>query len=277
MANSYSSDASTSVLLVGAGKMGSALLSGWLEQEGAWAISVADPFLEEDEYRQYEDAGVTFIESPQDLAVKPEAIVFAVKPQQLKELTPAYAAIAQDALVISVAAGVRIATLESLLGERTAILRAMPNLPAQVGMGITAFFPNKRVRLAHMELSERLLGAVGATLAVTVENQIDAVTAISGSGPAYVFLLAECLEMAAMEVGLDPEAAQILARATIAGSGGLLGMIDADASQLRESVTSPGGTTHAALKVLLDERNGLQQLLTKAVVAARNRARELGE
>jgi pyrroline-5-carboxylate reductase len=184
--------------------------------------------------------------------------------------------VAQGALVISIAAGIKISTLEELLGPKTAIIRAMPNLPAQVGMGITAFFPNPRVNLSHMELSEDLLSATGATLAVTSEDQLDAVTAISGSGPAYVFLLCEALENAAMEAGLDPEAAQILARATVAGSGGLLGMTEEDASVLRESVTSPGGTTAAALTHLMNEATGLQPLITKAVLAARDRAKALG-
>jgi pyrroline-5-carboxylate reductase len=265
------------LLTIGAGRMGGALVQGWLDAQIDAEITAIDPNLSELEYSRLESAGVQFSEGPHDLHGQFHAVVLAVKPQMMREVAQQYKAAAQGALVISVAAGIRIATLESLLGPKTAIIRAMPNLPAQVGMGVTAFFPNARVNLSHMELSERLLSAVGATIAVTAEDQLDAVTAVSGSGPAYVFLLCEALENAAMEAGLDPEAAQILARATIAGSGGLLGMTEEDAGFLRESVTSPGGTTAAALAHLMDEKSGLQGLMTRAVLAARDRARQLAE
>jgi pyrroline-5-carboxylate reductase len=265
------------LLTVGAGRMGGALVQGWLDAQIDAEITAIDPNLSELEYSRLESAGVQFSEGAEDLHGQFHAVVFAVKPQLLREVASSYKRACEGALVISVAAGIRIATLEGLLGPKTAIIRAMPNLPAQVGMGVTAYFPNSRVNLSHMELTERLLSAVGTTIAVTAEDQLDAVTAVSGSGPAYVFLLCEALENAAMEAGLDPEAAQILARATVAGSGGLLGMTEEDAGFLRESVTSPGGTTAAALAHLMDEKSGLQSLLTKAVLAARDRAKQLAD
>jgi pyrroline-5-carboxylate reductase len=269
-------DQKLKILTIGAGRMGGALVQGWLDSGLDLDITIIDPHLSELDYSRLESAGVTFAEGPEDATGPYDAVILAVKPQILKDVVASYARVVQGALVISIAAGVRIGTLESLLGPKTAIIRAMPNLPAQVGMGITAFFPNAKANLGHMELSEDLLSATGATLAVTAEDQLDAVTAISGSGPAYVFLLCEALENAAMEAGLDPEAAQILARATVAGSGGLLGMTEEDASVLREGVTSPGGTTAAALAHLMDEGSGLQPLITKAVLAARDRAKALG-
>lgn len=265
------------LLAIGAGRMGGALIQGWLDAGLEAEITAIDPNLDELGYSRLEAAGVRFSEGPEDLHGQFSAVVLAVKPQLLRQVAEQYKQACQGALVVSIAAGIRIKTLETLLGPKTAIIRAMPNLPAQVGMGVTAFFPNARVNLSHMELSERLLSAVGATIAVTAEDQLDAVTAVSGSGPAYVFLLCEALENAAMEAGLDPEAAQILARATVAGSGGLLGMTEEDASFLRESVTSPGGTTAAALTHLMDEKSGLQTLMTRAVLAARDRARQLAE
>jgi pyrroline-5-carboxylate reductase len=268
-------DGQLRILLIGAGRMGGALAQGWLDAELGAEITVVDPHLTEAEYSRLEEAGVVFAAGPDDARGHFSAVVLAVKPQVLAEVAPAFAAKAAGALVISIAAGTRIAALEAMFGPNAAILRAMPNLPAQVGMGVTAFFPNRKVNLSHMEITEKLLSAVGATIAVTQEDQLDAVTAISGSGPAYVFWLCECLENAAMEAGLDPEAAQILARATVAGSGGLLGMTEEDAGALRESVTSPGGTTAAALTHLMDERTGLQPLVTKAVLAARDRAKAL--
>jgi pyrroline-5-carboxylate reductase len=277
MARDETSEEKVSVLAIGAGRMGGALIQGWLDAKLDAEITAVDPGLSELDYSRLESAGVVFAEGPEDLHATFDAVILAVKPQMLREVAAQYRQAAQGALVISVAAGIRIATLETLLGPKTAIIRAMPNLPAQVGMGVTAYFPNSRVNLTHMALNERLLSATGATIAVTAEDQLDAVTAVSGSGPAYVFLLCEALENAAMEAGLDPEAAQILARATVAGSGGLLGMTDEDASALRESVTSPGGTTAAALTHLMDEKTGLQPLLTKAVLAARDRAKQLAE
>jgi pyrroline-5-carboxylate reductase len=265
------------LLAIGAGRMGGALIQGWLDAKIDAEITAIDPNLSELEYSRLEAAGVQFAEGPADLRGTFDAVILAIKPQLLREVASSYKNVCMGSLVISVAAGIRIATLEGLLAPRAAIIRAMPNLPAQVGMGITAFFPNARVNLSHMELSERLLSAVGATIAVAAEDQLDAVTAVSGSGPAYVFLLCEALENAAMEAGLDPEAAQILARATVAGSGGLLGMTEEDAGFLRESVTSPGGTTAAALAHLMDEKSGLQALMTRAVLAARDRAKQLAE
>jgi pyrroline-5-carboxylate reductase len=265
------------LLAIGAGRMGGALIQGWLDAGLDAEITAIDPNLDELAYSRLESAGVLFSEGPEDLHGQFHAVVLAVKPQMLRQVAEQYKQACLGALVVSVAAGIRIKTLETLLGPKTAIIRAMPNLPAQVGMGVTAYFPNSRVGLNHMELTERLLSAVGTTIAVTAEDQLDAVTAVSGSGPAYVFLLCEALENAAMEAGLDPEAAQILARATVAGSGGLLGMTEEDASFLRESVTSPGGTTAAALSHLMDEKTGLQTLLTRAVLAARDRARQLAE
>ncbi len=178
--------------------------------------------------------------------------------------------------MLSIAAGTNTATLRNAWGRRARIVRAMPNTPGAIGHGITALYAAKGTTAKDKVLAERLLAALGETVWVKREADIDAVTAVSGSGPAYVFLLAEALAAAAQAEGLSRSLAEKLARATVAGSGALLAADPAPAAELRRAVTSPGGTTEAALNILL-AKNGLVPLLRKAVAAARKRAKELGD
>lgn len=204
------------------------------------------------------------------------AIVVAVKPQAAGEVLPGLASLVDPAtVVISIMAGQKLATMESALPPRTAIVRTMPNTPAAIGRGITVAVPNAHVTAAQRELAERLLAAIGVVEWIDDEALMDAVTAVSGSGPAYVFLLAEYLARAGAAAGLPAEIAEKLARVTVAGSGELLHLSPEDAATLRKNVTSPGGTTAAALSVLMAD-NGLEPLMKAAVEAATRRSRELG-
>ena len=259
--------------LVGAGKMGSAMLDGWL------ALGL-DP------------KHVTVIEpqpSPEisslagrGLRLNPaegrdrnfSAIILAVKPQTAPEIMRDVAALAGErSLVLSIMAGRSVDFLQEELPQ-AAIVRAMPNLPASIGRGITVAVANRDVTPEQRELAHRLLAAIGAVEWVSDEGLIDAVTAVSGSGPAYVFLLAEALAKAGVAAGLPAPLADKLARATVAGSGALLDRTAADAATLRQDVTSPGGTTAAALEVLM-AADGMEPLMKKAVAAAARRSREL--
>jgi pyrroline-5-carboxylate reductase len=179
-------------------------------------------------------------------------------------------------LFLSVAAGTPIRFYEEVLGAQTPVIRAMPNTPAAIGRGITAICGNARASEAHMALAEALLSAVGEVVRLAGEHQMDAVTAVSGSGPAYVFLLIEALAAAGEAEGLPADLALRLAKATVAGAGALAEAAGESPAQLRVNVTSPGGTTAAALKVLMDEARGLPALLREAVHAAAERGRELG-
>lgn len=253
------------LLLVGAGKMGSALLRRWQEQGIASEILVIDT--------------ARNLKSPADLPAgfAPDLVLFAVKPQTLPEILPQYRRYAQDgAVMISVAAGRTTAFFEQYLGSTAKIVRAMPNTPAAIGEGITGAFANKNVSTDEREAANRLLSPVGEVIWFKDENLIDAVTAVSGSGPAYVFLLIEAMTAAGIDLGLDAAVSAKLARQTVIGSAALA---KADAhvptAVLRESVTSPGGTTAAALDVLMHDNDGLKQLMQKALRAAMNRAKEL--
>jgi pyrroline-5-carboxylate reductase len=180
-------------------------------------------------------------------------------------------------LFLSVAAGTPIAAYEAVLGSKTPIIRAMPNTPAAVGRGITAIVANGQATARHMDMAENLLAAVGQVVRLDHEGQMDAVTAVSGSGPAYVFHLIETLAAAGEAEGLPPEMAMKLAKATVAGAGALAEAAEEDPAQLRVNVTSPGGTTAAALAVLMEESSGFPKLLRHAVRAAADRSRELGK
>lgn len=264
------------LLLAGAGKMGGAMLAGWLE-------SGLDPRLV-----VVQDPGpppevVTFLKK-HDIPVSAEVsrldrplavLVAAVKPQAMDAVFPPLARLVDaDTLVLSIAAGKSMASFERHLPPRTAVVRAMPNTPAAIGRGITGVCANANVDTTRRALAETLLAAVGEVAWVEDEALIDAVTAVSGSGPAYIFLLAECLAEAGRAAGLDTDTAARLARATVAGAGELLHRSDLPAADLRRNVTSPGGTTAAALAVLMAD-DGLQQLMTRAVAAAAARGREL--
>ena len=271
--------AAARLLLVGCGKMGSALARGWLAA-GARAgnIVAVEPAPE---------AAAALAGGPAPAIVdaagkvpadfRPDAILFAVKPQIMAETVPAYARYAgSGAVFLSIAAGTPIRFFEARLGPAAPIVRAMPNTPAAVGRGVTAALCNAGVTPAGRALCEALLQAVGTVVWVTDEAEIDAVTAVSGSGPAYVFHLVEAMAAAGVAQGLAPEAAAALARATVAGAGELLHRSAEDAATLRRNVTSPGGTTAAALEVLMAP-DGLGALMAKAIAAAAGRARELGQ
>jgi pyrroline-5-carboxylate reductase len=258
------------IVLAGAGKMGGAMLTGWLAGGlDAGRVVVVEPYPSE-EIKALVPKGVSL--NPKDAAAA-ETLVVAVKPQMFREAgTKLKPFVSDKTSVVSIMAGTTIASLQEVCGG--AVVRAMPNTPAAIGRGITVAVPNVRVSAAQRDLVGRLLSATGAVEWVTDEALMDAVTAVSGSGPAYIFLLAECLARAGAAAGLPEELATRLARATVAGSGELLHRSDLDAATLRQNVTSPGGTTAAALDVLM-AKNGLAPLMEKAILAATKRSREL--
>ncbi|MDH3228768.1 MAG: pyrroline-5-carboxylate reductase [Alphaproteobacteria bacterium] len=265
------------LLLVGCGRMGGAMLSGWLESGIAGAgVAVVDPlgapdFADSKQVKVYGSMDAL----PGDL--DPEVVVFAVKPQQMDEAAPAAARFAgPDTVFLSIAAGKPIRYFAGHLGPDAAIVRAMPNTPAAIGQGITVACPSAAVPEAQFAICTSLLAAVGEVLPVDDEALIDPVTAVSGSGPAYVFLLIECLGEAGVEAGLPRDLAARLALVTVAGAGQLALRGDDAPAQLRKNVSSPGGTTQAALDILM-AKNGLQPLMTRAVAAATRRGRELAD
>lgn len=264
------------LLLVGAGKMGGALLTGWLGRGlDPRQVVVVDPMPPPEVQSILDRHGIRHQADAPDLDHPPAVILMSVKPQLMDTVFPPIAKLAgPETVVISIAAGRTIASFERSLPPRTAVIRTMPNTPAAIGRGITVCAANAHAGKAARALCEALLSAVGDVGWVDEEALLDAVTAVSGSGPAYVFLLAECLAAAGIEAGLSPELSMRLARATVSGSGELLHRSDLEAAALRKNVTSPGGTTAAALDVLM-AKDGLQPLLTKAVLAAANRGREL--
>lgn len=260
------------LVLLGCGKMGSAMLAGWLKG-GLPARSVW--VLEPNPSDWLKAQGVHLNAGLPD---DPAIVLVAVKPQMMAEALPGLAALGGgDTLFLSIAAGTQIASYEKTLGPGTPIVRAMPNTPAAIGRGITAIIGNGKASEAHLALSETLLSAVGQVVRLEGEGQMDAVTAVSGSGPAYVFHLIETLAAAGVAEGLPPELSLQLARATVAGAGALAEEAAEGPGQLRVNVTSPGGTTAAALKVLMDEGRGFPALMTEAVHAAAERGRELGK
>jgi len=265
------------IVIVGAGNMGGALARGLIAKGLGGKLIVVDPALALGNARRYRAAGVTAVKSATDLAAtKPRALIFAIKPQLMQTVVPDYAPAARSALIISIAAGTTSERLATWLGAGAAIVRAMPNLPAAIGKGISAAFATPQVAPAQRALAERVLRAVGEVIWLEREELIDSVTAVSGSGPAYVFLLVEALAKAGVAVGLPPETALKLARKTVEGAGAFLAERQEAAEDLRRAVTSPGGTTEAALRILMSER-GLEPLLRAAVLAATARGRELGK
>jgi pyrroline-5-carboxylate reductase len=267
------------LLLVGAGKMGGAMLERWISAGGVnpRQITVLDPFLEAAQRSRLIDAGIDFAASATEIRDRSYAtIILAVKPQAMADALCEIADLAQpETVVVSIAAGVRLRRLEAAFARSQPIVRAMPNTPAQIGLGMTVAVANDNVSPARRKTVDRLLAAVGKVAWIDDEGLIDAVTAVSGSGPAYVFLLAECLSEAARRAGLPDELADLLARETVAGAGALLANSPDTPAQLRKNVTSPAGTTAAALSVLMGD-DGLEQLMVRAVDAARKRSIELG-
>jgi pyrroline-5-carboxylate reductase len=263
------------VLLIGAGKMGGALLDGWLASGlDPKSVFVIDPALPDPSVDKLRKIGCTLGPQSGDLS-GPAAIVLAVKPQMADAALPPAAAFAgPKTVVISIMAGTTLATLGAAFPDGQPVVRAMPNTPAAIGRGVTGCFADPATTKAQRALAERLLKAAGDVIWVDREELIDAVTGVSGSGPAYVFLLVEELAKAGVAAGLPAELAETLARKTVEGSGELLRRSAEPPAILRRNVTSPNGTTAAALDVLMAE-DGLGPLMTRAVAAATKRAREL--
>jgi len=262
------------ILLIGFGNMGQALVRGWVGTgRAASGIRVVDPVAASRAVAA--KLGVAAHAEIAEVSGHADVVVLAVKPNQLAAVLPTCAgAAAADAVFLSIAAGKTIAQLGAGLPRNAAIVRAMPNTPAAIGKGMTALVANPAVSSAQRALCGDLLAAVGAVAWLDDERHMDAVTAISGSGPAYVFLLIECLEQAAIDLGLDAALAKQLAIATVAGAGEYAAAAGEAAAVLRRRVTSPNGTTQAALNVLMAE-TGMCELLTRAARAAAQRSREL--
>jgi pyrroline-5-carboxylate reductase len=262
------------ILLIGFGNMGQALVRGWLAKGRAAAtIRVVDPVVSA--RRAAAELGVVAHESVGEAAARrADVAVLAVKPNQLSDVLPVCTGLAASgAVMLSIAAGKTLATLTAGLG-RAAVVRAMPNTPAAIGRGITVLVANPVVSSEQRALCTDLLSAVGAVAWIDDERHMDAVTAVSGSGPAYVFLLIECLEQAGRELGLEAALARQLALATVAGAGAYAAQADAEPAELRRRVTSPKGTTQAALDVLMAQP-GMAELISRALRAAAERSREL--
>jgi pyrroline-5-carboxylate reductase len=254
--------------------MGGALLKGWLAR-GVKAITVVEP-KPSAELRKLARAGkITLFAAPSEVKRRPSVCVVAVKPQVLKGEVQSLTGFAQSgALMISIAAGTAVTAMAAAWGPKARIIRAMPNTPGAIGRGITGLYAARGTTAADKKRAASLLSALGETVWVAREELIDTVTAVSGSGPAYLFLMAEALTEAGMAEGLPRAQAEKFARATVAGAGALLAADKAPAAALREAVTSPGGTTAAALSVLMAD-DGLMQLMKRAVRAERKRAEAL--
>ena len=265
------------VVLVGCGNMGYAMLKGWLEggRLAASDVMVVEPG--EELRKRVEHHGVKAMSAPDALPQEAvDLIVFAVKPQAIRDVVPTYRPFAPGATFLSVAAGTGVATFEELLGSQAAVMRCMPNTPAAIGKGMMVVFSNANVRAEMQAFVSELLRASGAVATVEDETLMDAVTAVSGSGPAYLFHFIECLAAAGEKAGLSPETANLLAMQTVYGAAALARESDLSPGRLREQVTSPNGTTAAALDVLMGESR-LMNLVGEAVNAAKKRSLELGE
>ncbi|MFC0201570.1 pyrroline-5-carboxylate reductase [Paracoccus rhizosphaerae] len=256
------------LVLVGCGRMGGAMLKGWLARGlRPDAVTVIDPNLAP----EWQDKGLRV---NADLPGNPAVLVLAVKPQMMADALGQVPKLS-DTLVVSVAAGTTIASFEATF-PGAPIVRVMPNTPAAIGQGISAMIGNSRATAAHLDLAEALMRAVGRVVRLDDEGQMDAVTGLSGSGPAYVFHLIETMAKAGEAQGLPAGLALELARATVAGAGALAVHEDEDPAVLRQNVTSPNGTTAAGLEVLMDQDAGLPPLMVRTVAAATERGRALG-
>ena len=265
------------MILAGCGKMGGAMLDGWIESgAAAEGVCVIEPVAEAVE-RFSGKPGISIHATADEVpaGLVPSVVVLAVKPQVMDEaIEPLRRFVDPATVFLSIAAGKTIGYFEGKLGSDAAIVRSMPNTPAAIGRGISVYVPNRHVSPSQNALCGTLLSAVGEAVAVEDEALLDPVTAVSGSGPAYVFLLIETLAAAGEKAGLSSALAMQLARATVAGAGELARQSSEEAAQLRRNVTSPGGTTAAALSVLM-AGDGMQPLMDRAVVAASERSREL--
>ena len=260
------------LVLFGCGKMGSALLQGWLDAGvRPDAITVLDP-RPSDWLQGMQAEGLKINTEPS----QPTVCVLAVKPQIIAAANTLNGPGIANTLFVSVAAGTTLAALADILGTEAAIIRTMPNTPAAIGQGITALVGNDRCHAEDLALAEVMLSTVGQVVRLDSEAQMDAVTGVSGSGPAYVFHFIECLAAAGEAEGLSPEVAMQLAKATVAGAGALAQAAQDKVSTLRENVTSPNGTTAAGLSVLMADQGGLPDLVRASVHAATARSVELG-
>jgi pyrroline-5-carboxylate reductase len=265
---------SGTIVLAGAGKMGGAMLTGWLARGlDAKRVAVLEPYPSQ-EISALVTKGIRLNPSPRDIGAV-ATLVIALKPQMFREAGAMLKSFATPStLVVSIMAGTTIASISAVCGG--SVVRAMPNTPAAIGRGITVAVAANNVSADQRAVADALLRATGSVEWIDDESLMDAVTAISGSGPAYIFLLAEELARAGVEAGLPQDLATRLARETVAGSGELLHRSEAPAATLRQNVTSPGGTTAAALEVLMGP-DGMQSLLTRAVAAATRRSKELAK
>ena len=263
---------SRGLVVLGCGNMGQALVEGWVEDgldpQVIWVI----------EPNPSTELRALGLRINRELPSHPWGVLVAVKPQMLSLALPQVAHLGNGStLFVSIAAGTTLATFEGALGADTPVIRTMPNTPAAIGQGVTAIVGNANASDAHLAGAERLLNAVGSVVRVETEAQIDAVTGVSGSGPAYVFHLIETLTEAGVAQGLPRETASHLAKATVAGAGALALQSETDPAQLRVNVTSPNGTTQAALEVLMNPNTGFPALVPQAVAAAVKRAQELAK
>ncbi|MBX3531515.1 MAG: pyrroline-5-carboxylate reductase [Rhizobiaceae bacterium] len=266
------------VILVGAGNMGFAMLAGWLD---AGTLAPAEVAVVEPAAALRERAATRGVRTLADASAlageRPELVVLAVKPQVIRDVAAGYRTFAASgSVILSIAAGVTVASLTAALGGKASIVRCMPNTPAAIGKGMMVTFAGPGVPADSAAFVARLLAASGEVASIPDEGLMDAVTAVSGSGPAYIFHFIEALTKAAESVGLEPATATLLARQTVYGAAALAFESGEDAGKLREQVTSPNGTTAAALKVLMGD-DVLTKLLTEAVIAARDRGIELGK
>ena len=260
------------LLLLGNGKMGSSLLAGWIKAGlDPTSVLIVDPFNGHEDIKSYK----SILNLPKNLSVK--ILVLAVKPQILPTVIKECADIGLKAQsILSIAAGFKVSKLEEIFGTDVPILRAMPNTPVSIGKGISGIFGNSASTILEMELAKNLLSTCGLVVEVEKESLIDAVTSVSGSGPAYVFYMVEAMAKGGEAQGLSTEVAYQLAKETIIGAGALLDMSDEDARTLRKNVTSPMGTTEAALNILMED-SALVKLMKKAIKAAYDRGVELSE
>ncbi len=261
------------LVLIGCGNMGSALLRGWLEHGlDVAAVTVFDPTPCDWLWRK-EKCGLRLNMMPDQ---PPAIVVIATKPQKVGEALEQWRGETfKRTLFVSIAAGVTLSSFETLLSPEHPVVRAMPNIPVTVAEGASAYIGNKAAQL-YLPLARILLSSVGEAFELEAEAQVDAVTALSGSGPAYLFQMAESMVYASEKLGLPPELALSLAKQTILGAGQLMSKSCKSPSELREAVTSPGGTTQAALDILKADENGLDTLLAHAMQAAHDRSAELG-
>lgn len=262
------------ILLIGCGKMGYAMLSRWTQYIDPKSIYVVQPSKASRD--KAAELGVNCFASHEELpTLTNPLVIFAVKPQVLSEVLPNYKQFSSNATFVSVIAGAPEKVYKEILGNNIALVRVMPNTPSSIGQGLLGYWPNDSVSSDDISFVEKLLSYNGHTLAVSQEQQLDNITAISGSGSAYVFYFLEAMQQVALELGFNDEEAQNLAQYTILGAALLKQQTDYSASELRQQVTSPNGTTQKALEVLMNDTEGLLPLLRKTILAAADRSKEL--